>query len=74
MTVSHELQHARIAGPVQYGATGATHELPRGPCLVERVDDRRVDVIWGDSGEHSAEVLVSEIKRAADRGDFVLIA
>jgi hypothetical protein len=68
------MQHARIAGPVQFAAGGRTRELPLGPCLLERVDDSRVDIFWGEGGEHSAEVLVSEIRRAADDGDLVLVS
>lgn len=71
--MSHEMQHARIAGPIGYGSDGARQELPRGPCLLERIDDRRVDIIWGESGEHSAQVLASEVKRAAEHGDLVLL-
>lgn len=72
--LSHDMQRARIAGPIQYASGGTRQELPRGPCLLERIDDRHVDIIWGESGEHSAEIPVSEIKRAADHGDLVLIA
>jgi hypothetical protein len=71
--LSHEMQHARVSGPVLYASDGAPRELPRGPCLMERIDDRRFDVIWGDSGEHSAEIPVAEIERAADDGDLVLL-
>lgn len=71
--MTHEMQHARIAGPVQYAAGGRTRDLPLGPCLMERVDDRRVDIIWGERGEHSAEVPITEIKRAADDGDLLLV-
>jgi hypothetical protein len=67
------MRHARVAGPIRYASEGAPHELPRGPCLVERIDDRHVDIIWGESGEHCAEVPVSEIMRATDHGDLVLI-
>jgi hypothetical protein len=67
------MQHARVAGPIRYASGNPRQELPRGPCLMERIDDRHVDIIWGESGEYSAEVLVSEIERAAVRGDLVLI-
>lgn len=70
--MSHAMQHARIAGPIPYGS-GFQQELPRGPCLMERIDDRHVDIIWGDSGEHSAALLVSEIQRAAEHGHLLLL-
>lgn len=71
--MSQGMQHARISGPIEYGSDGLRQELPRGPCLLERIDDRHVDIIWGDSGEHSAELLASEVKRAAQQGDLVLL-
>ena len=67
------LHHARIAGSIQYQAGGASQEMPRGPCLLERIDDRHVDFIWGGSGEHSATVLIADARRAADQGDLVLL-
>jgi hypothetical protein len=67
------MQPARVAGPIRTASGDARQELPRGPCLMERIDDRHFDIIWGESGEHSAEVLVAEIERAADHGDLVLI-
>ena len=70
----HELQHARIEGPVRCVTGGSRLELPQGPCLMEHVDNRRVDIVWGDRGEHSAQVLISEIRRASDSGDFVVLA
>ncbi len=71
--MNHQMQPARVAGPIRYVLRGTPRELPWGPCLLERVDHQHVDIIWGDSGEHCAEVPVAEIKRAADHGDLVLV-
>ncbi len=71
--MAHGMQHARISGPIQYGSKGVLRELPLGPCLLERIDDGHVDIIWGDRGEHSAELSASEVKRAADDGDLDLL-
>jgi hypothetical protein len=44
-------QSARITGPVLYtGADGHKDKIPLGPCLVERLDDRLIDIIRGLRG------------------------
>jgi hypothetical protein len=72
--MSHEVQGARIAGQVTYDSMGGMkRDLPYGPCLIERIDDQRVDVIWGRSGEHSAVLPLSALVSAAKLGSLVLL-
>ena len=66
--------HARITGPVPYRAgTGRTQNIPIGPCLVESVGGRCVDIIWGLRGQSSAALPVEEIEAAKDMGHLLLL-
>jgi hypothetical protein len=65
---------ARITGPVPYqGANGVEHHIPLGPCLLERLDDRLIDIIWGASGQRSAALPVEAVAAAQDTGNLVLL-
>lgn len=65
---------ARITGPISYLAgTGRKQNIPIGPCLVESVGGRAVDIIWGASGESSVALPVEEIEAAQDQGHLVLL-
>ena len=65
---------ARITGPVPYMAAGGTQDtIPLGPCLVERVDDRSIDIIWGTCGQSSAALSVAAVKAAQVEGNLVLL-
>ena len=65
---------ARITGPVRYrGEGGSQHVIPLGPCLVEQVDDRSIDIIWGASGQSSAALTVAALKAAHQDGNLVLL-
>lgn len=71
MTSTHT---ARITSPVSYRAgTGRRHHIPIGPCLIEPMNERCVDVIWGRRGERSAVLGIDEMKAAQDRGNLVLL-
>jgi hypothetical protein len=66
--------HARILGPIPYGTeSGKQGNIPLGPCLVEQVDGRLVDVIWGASGQKSVGLPLKDIEAAADHGHLVLL-
>ena len=68
------LHTARITGPVPYRAqSGRQLHIPIGPCLVEDVDDRSVDIIWGAQGQSSAALPVEEIETAKGHGYLVLL-
>lgn len=65
---------ARITGPVSYRAAGGSIEkIPLGPCLVETVDSRSIDIIWGAQGQSSAALPLHEVETAQDHGNLVLL-
>jgi hypothetical protein len=65
---------ARITGPVPYkAANGVQHNIPLGPCLVEQLDGRLIDIIWGASGQRSAALPVKDVEAAQDTGSLVLL-
>ncbi|MEO6280300.1 hypothetical protein [Roseateles sp.] len=65
---------ARITGPVSYRAgTGRKQTIPIGPCLVESVGGRCIDIIWGTRGQSSVALPVEEIEAAQDQGHLLLL-
>ena len=65
---------ARITGPVPYeAADGHAHHIPLGPCLVERLDDRLIDIIWGRDGQRSAALPLEDVESAEQQGNLVLL-
>lgn len=65
---------ARITGPVLYQAAGGNrHAIPLGPCLVEQVDDNLIDIIWGTTGQRSAQLPLEDVAAAQDHGHLVLL-
>lgn len=65
---------ARITGPVPYVAgSGRKQNIPMGPCLLESMGGRNVDIIWGVRGQSSAALSVEEIEAAKDLGHLVLL-
>ena len=65
---------ARITGPVPYRAgTGRKQNIPIGPCLVESLDGRCIDIIWGARGQSSAALPIEEIEVAKDLGRLVIL-
>lgn len=66
--------HARIVGPVSYRTgTGRMQNIPIGPCLVERLGGRSIDIIWGSRGQSSVALPIEEIETAQDHGHLVLL-
>jgi hypothetical protein len=65
---------ARIVGPIAYtSSNGNAESIPLGPCLVERLDERSVAVIWGAQGQSSTAVSVQDLVEARDNGRFLLL-
>jgi hypothetical protein len=65
---------ARITGPVSYlSGSGRTQNIPIGPCLVERLGGKSIDIIWGARGQNSVVLPVEEIEAAEDLGHLVLL-
>ena len=66
--------HARITGQVSYLAgNGRKQKIPNGPCLVESIGGRSIDIIWGTRGQSSAALPVEEIESTQDHGHLVLL-
>lgn len=65
---------ARITGPVPYtSASGHAHNIPLGPCLIERLDDRLIDIIWGANGQRSAALPLEDVASAERQGNLLLL-
>jgi len=65
---------ARIVGPVTYRAgSGRRQSIPIGPCLVESIGGRSIDIVWGTRGQSSVALPVEEIEAAQDHGHLVLL-
>lgn len=65
---------ARIVGPVAYLAgTGRKQNIPIGPCLVESLGGRSIDIVWGSRGQRSVALPVEEIEAAQERGNLLLL-
>jgi len=65
---------ARITGPISYLAMdGKRGNIPLGPCLVEQVDHRIVDIIWGPQGQSSAALPLEDVEAAENIGHLVLL-
>ncbi len=65
---------ARIIAPIFYRAgSGREKNIPIGPCLVEGIGRRSIDIIWGASEQRSAALPVEEFEAAQDHGHLVLL-
>lgn len=65
---------ARITGPVSYMAgNGRKQSIPLGPCLLESLGGRLIDIIWGTRGQSSAALPIEAIEAAKDHGHLVLL-
>jgi len=65
---------ARITGPIAYvGGSGRKLNIPIGPCLVESLGGRSIDIIWGARGQSSVALPAEEIEAAQDHGHLVLL-
>ena len=74
MSMDATLCSGRIVGPVPYvQQSGKQANIPLGPCLVEPLDDQRVDVIWGSRGQLSAVLSIDDLKAATSNGHLVLL-
>ena len=67
-------QRARVVGPISYRAgTGRMQHIPIGPCLVEQLCGRSIDIIWGARGQSSVALPIEEIEAAQTEGHLVLL-
>jgi hypothetical protein len=68
------LRSGRIVGPAHVvDLGGKSTSIPDGPCLLEQLDDDRVDVIWGESGQHSVVLSKLALETAAASGTLLLL-
>ncbi len=71
--MAHTTHSGRITGPVHYsGAGGDDALIPLGPCLVEQLDGRSVDIFWGESGDKTAALSFEALEAAEDKGHLVV--
>lgn len=72
--MAHTIHSGRITGPVHYlGESGREAVIPLGPCLVEQLDGRSVDIFWGASGEKTAALSFEMLEAAEDCGNIVVL-
>jgi hypothetical protein len=65
---------ARIVAPIPFiGVDGKSDIIPAGPCLLEQLDEQRVDVVWGQAGEDSAVLDLAEVETAERTGKLVVL-
>ena len=65
---------ARVTGPIHFVARdGRADTIPVGPCLVEQIDGRIADIVWGQHGEESAMLPMEEVETAEQTGRLVLL-
>ncbi len=66
--------NARITGPVTYAKSdGKKSQIPLGPCLVEQISAKLVDIVWGANGQSSAALPVEEVEAATEQGRLLLL-
>ena len=72
--MAHTTHGARVIGPLHYLASGGVSaSIPLGPCLVEQVDGRSVDICWGDIGDQYAKLSFEELEAAEGKGLLVIL-
>ena len=70
----HITHRARITGPVPYvTGSGRKQNIPIGPCLLEGLGSKRIDVIWGTRGQSSVALTLPELLAAREHGHLVLL-
>jgi hypothetical protein len=72
MTIS--TRSARIISPISYEkSNGKKGTIPAGPCIIEQIDEDRIDIVWGDKGQRSTSLNVAEINTAATQGSIIFL-
>jgi len=72
--MTHTTHSARITGPVHYlGEGGRDAVIPLGPCLVEQLDGRSLDIFWGEGGDETAALSFEAIQVAEESGNLVVL-
>ncbi len=72
--MAHTTHSGRITGPVHYSGEGGDDAvIPLGPCVVEQLDGRLVDIFWGESGDKTAALSFEALEAAEDKGHLVVL-
>jgi hypothetical protein len=67
-------QRARVAGPIAYRAgSGRKQNIPVGPCILEMMGGKSIDIIWGARGQSSVALPIEEVEAAKDHGHLVML-
>ncbi|QHE86229.1 hypothetical protein [Hydrogenophaga sp. BPS33] len=67
-------RRARVIKPLTYrNSAGRKKIVPIGPCLIEHSPGTHVDIVWGASGQHSAQLPKEAIENAEADGQLVLL-
>jgi hypothetical protein len=65
---------ARVTGPVPFDTgIGDRQHIPLGACLIERQNEKSIDIIWGAYGQKSASLPMEALQSAQDQGNLVLL-
>ncbi|BDE74795.1 MAG: hypothetical protein AUG74_07700 [Bacteroidetes bacterium 13_1_20CM_4_60_6] len=68
------MHSARITAAMRYrGDDGRHRTIPKGPCLIEKMEGPVVEVIWGAKGQNCTMLPLNDVEGAAARGDLVLL-
>lgn len=68
------MHSARITAPVRYLTDDGLHRtIPKGPCLIEKMEGPVVEVVWGASGQNCTTLALDDVESAEARGDLVLL-
>ncbi|MEO8526675.1 MAG: hypothetical protein ABI460_18250 [Caldimonas sp.] len=64
---THRTHHGASALP---GEGSRRRQL--GPCLIEQLDGRSVDIWWGESGDETAALSFEALEAAEEQGHLVV--
>jgi hypothetical protein len=72
MTIS--TRSAKVVAPISYEKdNGKMGLIPKGPCLIEKIDDDRIDVVWGAQGQSSTVLKTEDILSATTNGKLIFL-
>lgn len=68
------MHSARIVSSVSYLAEdGQRCAIPKGPCLIEKLEGPRVEVVWGAKGQNCTTLALDDVENAEAGGNLVLL-
>ena len=70
--MAHTTRSARITGCSLFERGGRDALMLLGPCLMDPLDGRSVEIFWGNSGDETADLSFEAIQVAEDCGDLVV--